>query len=41
MPYPFRYRCQIEAPIETVAEVTLVAIGALIEAKGMDIVLLI
>ena len=36
MPYPFRHRCQIEAPIEPIAEGTQVAIGVLSEAKGME-----
>ena len=36
MQYPFSHRCQIEAPIETVAEGTQVAIGVLSEAKGME-----
>ena len=36
MPYPFRHRCQIESPIEPIAEGTQVAIRVLIKAEGME-----
>ena len=36
MPYPFSHRCQIESPIEPIAEGTQVAIRVLIKTEGME-----
>ena len=36
MPYPFSHRCQIESPIEPIAEGTQVAIRVLIKPEGME-----
>jgi hypothetical protein len=36
MQYAFSHRCQIEAPIETVAEGTQIAIRILVKAQGME-----
>ena len=36
MPYPFSHRCQIESPIEPIAEGSQVAIRVLIKPEGME-----
>jgi len=36
MQYPFSHRCQIESPIEPIAEGTQVAIRVLIKPEGME-----